>query len=59
MDSIIKFEQPRKAKFPMDVTELGMLTEVRPVQFKKAHTPMDLTELGMLTVVRLLQVWKA
>ena len=39
----------------MDVTELGMVTEVRPLQARKASLPMDVTELGMVTEVRPLQ----
>ena len=39
----------------MDVTELGMVTEVRPLQPMKALYPMDVTELGMVTEVRPLQ----
>ena len=39
----------------MDVTELGMVTEVRPLQPEKAAYPMDVTELGMVTEVRPLQ----
>ena len=39
----------------MVVTELGMETEVRPVQPKKASFPMVVTELGMETEVRPVQ----
>ena len=35
----------------MDVTELPMVTEVRPLQLKKAWGPMDVTEFGMTNVV--------
>ena len=34
----------------MDVTLLGMVTEVRPLQSEKALCPMDVTLLGMVTV---------
>ena len=44
---------------PMLVTELGMVTEVRPLQKANTPTPMLLTELGMVTEVRLLQPWNA
>lgn len=37
---------------PMEVTELGMVTEVSPLQPENALLPMDVTELGMGTSVR-------
>ena len=43
----------------MDVTLLGMVTEVRPLHSKKASSPMDVTLLGMVTEVRLVQLSKA
>ena len=45
--------QPEKADSPIDVTLLGMVTEVRPEQPEKADHPMDVTLLGMVTEVRL------
>ena len=36
----------------MDVTEFGMVTEVRPLHPAKAMIPMDVTELGIMTEVR-------
>ena len=36
----------------MLVTELGMVTEVRPEQNRNALSPMLVTELGMVTEVR-------
>ena len=35
----------------MEVTELGMVTEVSPEQSAKAPSPIDVTELGMATEV--------
>ena len=35
----------------MDVTELGMVTEVSEVQPRNAPFPMDVTESGMVTEV--------
>lgn len=35
----------------MDVTELGMLTEVRPLQPTKAYSPMEVTELGIIVLL--------
>ena len=43
----------------MLVTELGMITEVRPLHPEKAYPPMLVTELGMVTEVRPLQPPKA
>ena len=39
----------------MEVTELPMVTLVRPLQFENAESPMEMTELGMVTLVRPLQ----
>ena len=39
----------------MLVTELGMVTEVKPVQYWKALLPMLVTELGMVTEVKPVQ----
>ena len=39
----------------MFLTELGMVTLVKPLQFLKAHTPILVTELGIVTLVKLLQ----
>ena len=39
----------------MEVTELGMETEVRPVQPQKAPSPMEVTESPMETEVRPVQ----
>jgi len=38
----------------IDVTELGMVAEVRPVQLKTPY-PIVVTELGIVTEVRFLQ----
>ena len=43
----------------MEVTELGMVTEVRPEQLAKARSPIEVTELGMVTEVRPEQPVKA
>ncbi len=39
----------------MEVTPLGMVTDVRPVQFLKAYPPMVVTLLPMETDVRPVQ----
>jgi metal-sulfur cluster biosynthetic enzyme len=36
----------------MDVTLLGMVTEVKPLQYSKAELPIDVTQLGMVTEVK-------
>ena len=41
----------------MLVTELGMVTDVSPVQNWKARSPMLVTELGMVTDVSPVQYW--
>ena len=43
----------------MDVTEIGMVIEVRLLQPEKAPYSMDVTELGMVIEARLLQPEKA
>ena len=43
----------------MLVTESGMLTDARLLQYRKAELPMLETESGMLTDARLLQDRKA
>lgn len=44
-------EQYQKAPAPMDLTELGILIEVKEHQ-AKASSPIDVTEFGMLIKVR-------
>ena len=44
---------------PMDLTELGMETLVKPLQSEKAKSPIEVTELGMETLVKPLQPEKA
>ena len=44
-----------KAEYPIEVTELGMVTEARLVQPENAEPPIEVTELGMVTEVRLVQ----
>ena len=41
--------QPLKAPEPMYVTELGIITDVKFVQYKKASLPMLVTEFGIVT----------
>jgi hypothetical protein len=39
----------------MEVTLLGMVTLVRPLQSENAELPMEVTLLGMVTLVRPVQ----
>ena len=48
-------EQPANAASPMLVTEFGMVTEDRPVQFLKAAPQMLVTEFGIVTDVKPVQ----
>ena len=43
----------------MDVTLLGMVMEVKPVQPENAEPPMDVTLLGMVKVVKPIQLLNA
>ena len=47
--------QERKARSPMDVTEVGISTDERLGDKLKELTPMDATEVGMVTDVRFAQ----
>ena len=51
-DSKLEYEN---ACIPMDVTELGMVMEVKAWQLQKANLPIVVTELPMVTEVKLLQ----
>ena len=39
----------------MDVTEFGIVTDVKPEQLEKALAPMDVTEFGIVTDVNPVQ----
>ena len=51
--------QLRKALLPMEVTDVGIVTEVREVQLPKACCPIEVTDEGIVTEVRELQPKKA
>ena len=55
---VVKPLQPEKAELAIEVTELGIVTEVKPRQLEKAELPIEVTELGMVTEVKLLQLQK-
>ena len=44
---------------PISVTELGIVSEVKPVHSRKASSPIVVTELGIDTEVKPLQQLKA
>ena len=51
MVTSVKPEQPEKALSPIDVTEFGMITEVKPPpQPQKAPGPIVVTELGIIVL---------
>ena len=52
------FTKP-KAERPIEVTLLGIVTVVKPVQPSKAHIPIEVTLLGIVTVVKPVQPSKA
>jgi len=49
---------PEKADLPIDVTELGIFTDVKLLQSEKADSPIDVTELGISTDDRFVQPLK-
>ena len=46
-------------RFPIVVTELGIVMLVRPEQNPKALSPIVVTEFGIVMLVKSLQVWNA
>ena len=54
-----KLLQPVNASSPIEVTELGITTEVKLLQPVNAYLPIEVTELGISTDVKLLQPEKA
>jgi hypothetical protein len=51
--------QTKNAAYPIKVTEGGMVTEVKPLQFLKAYPLMVLTDEGIVTEVKPIQFRKA
>ena len=48
-DMEVRLLQPQKARSPMDVTELGIVSEpVKPLQPEKAPFPIEFTELDIV-----------
>ena len=52
----LRLLHPDKAPCPIEVTELGIVSEVRLEQSSKVLNPMDVTESGIVNEVRLLQL---
>ena len=52
---LVKPLQLLNAMWPIEVTELGMVTLVKPLQPQNASSPISLTELPMVTLVKPLQ----
>ena len=50
--------QPENADFPIEVTPLGIVIEVKLLQQKNAYFSMEVTLLGMVTDVKLSQPLK-
>ena len=53
---VVKPLQPEKAELAIEVTELGMVTDVKLLQPLKAEFSILVTELGMVTEVKPLQL---
>ena len=51
-----KEEHPQNDHAHMFVTDLPIVTEVKPEQFWKAFTSISVTEFGMVTEVKYLQL---
>ena len=52
---VFKFEHPEKVPAPIEVTELGIVNDVKPLQPEKADEPIQVTELGIVTHIKPLQ----
>ena len=53
--NVVKLLQYSKASSPIDVTLLGIVTEVKSLQRLKAEFPIDVTPLGIVMEVKPLQ----
>ena len=56
---ILDNPEPWNAAFPIDVTEAGIVIDVKPEQLENAASPIVVTEAGMIIDDKLLQFWKA
>ena len=52
---IVKFVHPVNAQLPIDITLLGMMMDVKPVQSRNAEPPICVTLFGMVMEVKLVQ----
>ena len=53
--SVVRPLQPLNAKYPMEVTLLGIVTEVKPLQPENALFPIEVTPFGIVIEVKPLQ----
>ena len=58
LTAAIRYTLGRETYMPMLVTDLGIVIDVRLLQFSKAPIPMLVTDSGIVTDVRLLQLSK-
>ena len=50
--------QPLNALSPIEITELGIVMEVNPLQSLKAELSIEVTELGIVTLDKCVQLLK-
>jgi hypothetical protein len=55
----VRPEHSKNAQSPIEMTELGMITDFRLLQYANTLSPIDVTELGMVTDVMSEQSEKA
>ena len=56
--TVFKLLQPKNALFPIEVTALPIVTDLKPLLLK-ASSPIEVTELPMVTDVKVWHSWKA
>ena len=54
--TVVKPVQPENAEFPIEVTELGIVTSVKPVQSENASLIIVVTLSPILSVFKFLQL---
>ena len=55
MQTEVRLLQDSKAQSPIEMTEFGIVIEVKPSQLEKAYSPIEMTEFGIVTEVNPLQ----
>jgi hypothetical protein len=48
--TVLRDEHKAKTLLPMDVNEVGRVTDIRPVQKENAKSPIVVSDEGMVTV---------